>query len=202
MVWAWGGAWLRSGSRYKLGPNAVIHRHPCGHPRQGTGHCSHWQGLAQGFVLAVSRPLDAVHRDRFFPVLSLVPRLEAQARPIVGGEQRLGCYPSCKASSLIAAQKGMAWGKTTLKHLFKSTSNSGFTKRGQKSRDDLSPLFYTSVSWICADTFSVTLVFAADFYMITESNKKIRPKAYYPGAYSHFHWRGWRIDFKGNFIML
>lgn len=56
-----------------------------------------------------------------------------------------------------------------------------------KSRGDLNPLFFSRVPGTCSSTFSVTLDFAADFYPITESNKKIGPKDYYPGAYSLFH---------------
>lgn len=56
-----------------------------------------------------------------------------------------------------------------------------------KSRGDLKPLFFSRAPWVHSSTFSVTLGFAADFYPITESNKKIGPKHYYPGAYSHFH---------------
>lgn len=55
-----------------------------------------------------------------------------------------------------------------------------------KSRGDLKPLFFSRVPWIQLSTFSVTLDFATDFYPITESNKKIGPKDYYPGAYSRF----------------
>lgn len=94
---------------------------------------------------------------------------------------------------------------TALKHLFKVYLKFRIHKEGPKSiksRGDLTPLFFSKVSWICLCTFSLTLGSAADFYPFTESNKKIAPRDYYPGVYSHFHWHGWEIDFKGNFIML
>lgn len=185
--------------------NRGLAQRSAAHPRGTmTGERTLWPsaGAGPGLPADFVEAFGSQHWDTYFPALSLVPWTEAQARSHSWGWAAAGCYLPHRASSLVSAQKGMVKGKTTSKHFLESTLYSGLIKRGQKSRGDLNPLFFAIISWIRAATFSITLVFAADFYPITESNKKIRPKDYYPVAYSRFHWHGWQIDFKGNFIML
>lgn len=70
----WGQAWCTS---WGLAQRSAAH--PCG-TMAGRGLCGHGQELAQGFVLVSLRPFAAHHWDMFFPALSLVPWMEAQAR--------------------------------------------------------------------------------------------------------------------------
>lgn len=172
---------------YQLGPSAAIccpsmWHHGRGGDTVATGRswpralCWHLWGLGLLITGTCS-----------FLLFLLSPEWRNKREVPAGDEQQ---HLPHKASSLVSAQKGMVKGKMTSKYFLESTLYSGFIKRGQKSRGDLNPLFFAIISWIRAATLSITLLFAADFYPITESNKKIGPKDYYLVDYSRFHWHG------------